>query len=49
MNTMKKKTTTIDDLARMVQGEFTAVQQKLDRLDKNMNRLDKNDQAILIN
>ena len=44
---MKRKEITIDDLARIVQGEFTAVQRKLDRLDKNMTRLATNDQTIL--
>lgn len=37
---MKGKSITIGDLARMVQGEFGEIQQKL-------NKLEKNDQAIL--
>jgi len=37
---MKRKKITIDDLARMVQKEFTAIDGKL-------NRLEKNDQLIL--
>lgn len=37
---MKGKSITIDDLARMVQGEFGEMHQKL-------NKLEKNDQAIL--
>mgnify|MGYP001613204480 FL=1 len=37
---MKKRDITIDDLARMVQKEFTGVQQQLKMLEKN-------DQAII--
>jgi hypothetical protein len=32
---MKKKNITIDDLARMVQKEFSEINQKLGRLDRN--------------
>jgi len=32
---MKKKNITIDDLARMVQGEFNGIQQQLKKLEKN--------------
>ena len=40
MDVMKKRDITIDDLARMVQKEFTGVQQQLKMLEKN-------DQAII--
>ena len=40
MKMMKKKNITIEDLARMTQKEFGAINQKLAKLDKN-------DQAIL--
>jgi len=40
MKVMKKKNITISDLARMVQKEFGAINQQL-------NKLDRNDQTIL--
>ncbi|MEK9134949.1 MAG: hypothetical protein AAB451_01485 [Patescibacteria group bacterium] len=47
---MANKNITIDALARMVQKEFSEVNQKLiklDRMDRNIDRLDKNDQIII--